>query len=118
MNILDRLLLASAFYKNKMWKKDNEKLSNLISTIFDGGILENIPIITAYTTLHNEYGVEPKDIDMFVFGTGNFMLNSEYKTTQQINNMSKINFGLNLITNYITGANEQTSIGWRSVYGV
>lgn len=30
------------------------------------GVLENIPVVTTYTTLRSELGLEAKDIDMFI----------------------------------------------------
>ena len=36
------------------------------SVIMDGGILENIPIISTYTTLRSELGARPEDLDVFV----------------------------------------------------
>lgn len=36
------------------------------SVLFDGGVLENIPVVTTYTTLRSKLGIEAKDIDMFI----------------------------------------------------
>lgn len=36
------------------------------SVIIDGGVLENIPVVTTYTTLRSKLGIEAKDIDMFI----------------------------------------------------
>ena len=39
------------------------------SVLIDGGVLENIPVVTTYTTLRSKLGIEAKDIDMFIIGT-------------------------------------------------
>jgi patatin-like phospholipase/acyl hydrolase len=101
------LLLAARQQELIAHNKDLDRSS----IIFDGGVLENIPVITTYTTLQNELGVEPKDIDMFVIGTGNFMDLCPYKVND-VNNWAIVDTALKLIVPYVTSSNEQTSVFW------
>jgi predicted acylesterase/phospholipase RssA len=101
------LLLSANEHKNIINYPDFNKSS----IIFDGGLLENIPIISTYTTLHNELGVEPKDLDVFVIGTGN-SIRKEYYSLNEINKWSVFKILTNLIIPYTTNSNEQTSIFW------
>lgn len=105
--INEKILLLSALEKNSAIANEFKKAS----VIFDGGILENIPIISTYATLRSNLGVEPKDIDMFVIGTGNFK-NSKHFTVEQVNKWSSLKILNKLIIPYITDSNEQTSIFW------
>lgn len=86
------------------------------STLLDGGVLENIPIISTYTTLHNELGIEPKDIDMFVIGTGNFINTTDY-TAEDISKWTILDYCLKMIVPYVTSSNEQMSVFWGSQMG-
>ena len=86
------------------------------STLLDGGVLENIPIISTYTTLHNELGVNPKDIDMFVIGTGNFVNTSDY-TAKNISKWTILDYCLKMIVPYVTSSNEQMSVFWGAQMG-
>lgn len=104
----EKILLLSAVERNKLI---NSPDFNKSSIIFDGGLLENIPVISTYTTLHNELGVEPKDIDMFIIGTGNEIRNN-YFSLEKINSWSILTILTKLIIPYITNSNEQTSIFW------
>ena len=57
-----------------LWQEEQKnKIKNLAdirkSVLVDGGVLENIPVVTTYTTLRSELGIEAKDIDMFIIGT-------------------------------------------------
>lgn len=86
------------------------------SIIFDGGVLENIPVISTYTTLKNELGVNPEDIDMLVLGTGNFMDLCEYDA-DDVNKWSIADIALKLIIPYVTSSNEQMSVFWGAQMG-
>jgi patatin-like phospholipase/acyl hydrolase len=89
---------------------------NRNSIIFDGGVLENIPVVSTYTTLKNELGVNPEDIDMFVIGTGNFTDFCNYDAND-VNNWSIADIALKLIIPYVTCSNEQMSVFWGSQMG-
>ena len=62
----EKLLLMSALQDEVMQKSAGKRKA---SVLFDGGVLENIPFMSVYTTLHSEYGARPEDIDMFCIGT-------------------------------------------------
>lgn len=104
----EKTILLKAFEKDMLMQNKNFRKS---STLLDGGILENIPIVSTYTTLHNELGVEPKDIDMFVIGTGNFTSGENY-TAEQVNKWSILDYALKMIVPYVTSSNEQMSVFW------
>jgi len=77
------------------------------------GVLENIPVVTTYTTLRSELGLEAKDIDMFIIGTGD-----DYKCckvdTEGMNKWTLIDWLTKFLIPYVTEANELTSVYWRS----
>ena len=77
----------------------------------DGGVLENIPIISTYTTLHSELGVQPEDLDIFVFGAGDLEKEKNHRI-EEVNNWSVIDTLKNLIIPYVTDSNEMTSLYW------
>lgn len=87
------------------------------SVVLDGGLIENIPVISTYTTLHNEYGIQPEDIDMFVIGTGDFIVDKTW-TASEVNSWSVLSMMKNLLIPYLTDSNEQTSVFWRSPDGL
>ena len=104
----EKTILLKAFEKEMLMQNANVRKS---STLLDGGILENIPIISTYTTLHNELGVEPKDIDMFVIGTGNFTSAENY-SAEEVNKWSILDYALKMLVPYLTSSNEQMSVFW------
>lgn len=109
----ERILLLSAEEHDLLLQNKNRRLA---STLVDGGVLENIPVISTYTTLHNELGVEPKDIDMFVIGTGNFVNKKDY-TAKDISKWNILDYCLKMIVPYVTSSNEQMSVFWGSQMG-
>ena len=109
----EKILLLTAEEKELLTKNNKRRKA---STLVDGGVLENIPIISTYTTLHNELGVEPKDIDMFVIGTGNFVNKKDY-TAEDISKWSILDYCLKMIVPYVTSSNEQMSVFWGSQMG-
>jgi patatin-like phospholipase/acyl hydrolase len=107
-NICERVTLMREFQEDKT-EKDPE--TNHSSVIMDGGLLENIPIISTYTTLKTEYGVHPEDIDMFVIGAGDLSTEKNH-TINEVNSWSVFDTLKNLIIPYITDSNEMTSLYW------
>ena len=86
------------------------------STLIDGGVIENIPVITTYTALRSQLGLEPKDIDMFVIGTGNDQeLNNV--TVKDIDKWSYIDWLTKFLIPYVTCSNELTSVYWGAQMG-
>lgn len=106
--INEKILLLAANQKELL---TNDPQHRKMSTLLDGGVLENIPVISTYTTLHNELGVEPKDIDMFVIGTGNFINKNDY-TAKDISKWNILDYCLKMIVPYVTSSNEQMSVFW------
>jgi hypothetical protein len=86
------------------------------SVLIDGGVLENIPVVTTYTTLRSELGIEAKDIDMFIIGTGD-----DYKCcdvdTEGMNKWNLIDWLTKFLIPYVTEANELTSVYWGALFG-
>ena len=106
--VKERTVLLKAFEKEMLL---NNRKHRKESTVLDGGILENIPIVSTYTTLHNELGVEPKDIDMFVIGTGNFTSADDW-TADEVNKWTILDYALKMLVPYLTSSNEQMSVFW------
>lgn len=88
-----------------------DDLQGKSSVLFDGGVLENMPIMSAYAALHTEFGANPEDIDMFVFGAGNRSKEKKYSITD-VNKWSVIDALKNLVVPYIVESNVQTSLYW------
>lgn len=80
------------------------------------GVLENIPVVTTYTTLRSEMGLSPKDIDMFIIGTGD-----DYKCTdvdtEAMNKWNLIDWLMKFLIPYVTESNELTSVYWGALFG-
>ena len=99
---------------------EKQKLADLVdsrkSVLIDGGVLENIPVVTAYTTLRSELGIAPKDIDMFIIGTGD-----DYKCcdvdTEGMNKWTLLDWLFKFLIPYVTEANELTSVYWGALFG-
>lgn len=86
------------------------------SILLDGGVIENIPVITTYTTLRSELGIEAKDIDMFVIGTGDDY-SCEPLTVDDMNNWTLLDWLFKFLIPYITESNELTSVYWGALFG-
>ena len=108
VNISEKVTLMSEFQNDKTAK---DPTTNHASVIMDGGILENIPIISTYATLKSEYGVSPEDIDMLVIGAGDLDVEHNH-TLDEVNNWSVFDTLKNLVIPYITDSNEMTSLFW------
>ena len=86
------------------------------STLIDGGVIENIPVITTYTALRSELGIEPSNIDMFIIGTGNDQELNDV-TVKDIDKWSYLDWLTNFLVPYVTCSNELTSVYWGAQMG-
>jgi hypothetical protein len=86
------------------------------SVLIDGGVLENIPVVTTYTTVRSELGIRAEDIDMFIIGTGD-----DYSCCKvDVNKMNKwtlLDWLTKFLIPYVTEANELTSVYWGALFG-
>ena len=102
-------------YRSAMEKQLKHNFSEK-SVIMDGGVIENIPVVTTYTTLQAELGVEPKDIDMLVIGTGDDT-KCNFETYEDVNKWSILEWALKFIVPYVTESNELMSAYWGAQMG-
>lgn len=79
------------------------------SAIVDGGVIENIPVLSTYTTLRSRLGVKVEDIDMLVIGTGDDMNPNENFITDKVNKWNLIDWLTKFIIKYVTQSNELIS---------
>lgn len=75
----------------------------------DGGLWDNIPVMTTATALHDKLGIAFEDMDIFVIGTG-----SRVKTGR---NMEKVKSWMSVqwlspLLDSLTGANENATLFW------
>lgn len=77
----------------------------------DGGLLENVPLITAITKLKAKEGVMFEDMDVFIIGTGYKDVNTG-KTLEQVKNYWPWTWGTKLLLPFATKANEIASEHW------
>lgn len=108
-NTLNEKILAMKAFEIDKIEKDPGAFHS--SVIMDGGVLENIPIISTYTTLHSELGVQPEDLDIFIFGAGDVEKERNARI-DEVNNWSVLDTLKNLIIPYVTDSNEMTSLYW------
>lgn len=79
------------------------------SAIVDGGVIENIPVLSTYTTLKSRLGIKLEDIDMLVIGTGDDMTPDENFIADQVNKWNLIEWLTKFIIKYVTESNELIS---------
>lgn len=79
--------------------------------LLDGGILENIPIITTASMACKHLGVMPSDMDVFAIGTGSPDLDCK-RTIDEVSRYSKLDWAKNLMPTLVTGGNEMMSQLW------
>ena len=72
--------------------------------LIDGGILENIPIITTASMVCKYYNMKPADLDVFAIGTGQTDKNLR-RTKDEVSNYSKLDWAKNLLPIIITTGN-------------
>lgn len=79
--------------------------------LIDGGILENLPVITTAAMACKYMGILPRDMDVLAVGTG--MVDQDTsKTNDQVSHYSKIDWAKNLMPILTTGGNEMMSELW------
>ena len=79
--------------------------------LIDGGILENVPIITTASMICKYLNKKPSDLDMFVIGTGVTDKNLN-RTKQEVDGYTKLDWAKNLLPILITNGNEMMSQLW------
>lgn len=86
------------------------------SALIDGGVIQNIPVVTTYTSLRSELGLKPQNIDMFIIGTGNDQ-GMVTTTADEMNKWSYLDWLTKFLIPYVTCSNESTSIYWGAQMG-
>lgn len=76
----------------------------------DGGILENITVVTAATAIRSKMGIPFDEIDVFVMGCGKS--DKEVKKEGEADHYTKLHWLAKLIVPYVTRANEISSVFW------
>ena len=77
----------------------------------DGGLAENIPVLTALTGIHRRLGWDWKDIDVLAIGTGKRLHDKDY-SLNSINNWWTPACWLKKIIKWLTECNEAATVGW------
>lgn len=86
------------------------------SVLIDSGVIENIPVITTYTTLKTRLGINIEDIDMFIIGTGDDCAHPT-ETAEEVTNWTAVDWLVKFIIPYVTESNELTSINFGAQMG-
>ena len=110
------LTQQAVLYQNLQKEKLQDLAESRKSVLIDGGVLENIPVVTTYTTLRSELGIEAKDIDMFIIGTGDDYTCCKVNT-EEMNRWTLIDWLTKFLIPYVTEANELTSVYWGALFG-
>lgn len=79
--------------------------------MIDGGILENIPLMTAITKLKASEGVQFEDMDVFILGTGAKDVKMN-KDLREVTNYWPWQWATNMLLPFATKANEIASEHW------
>ena len=86
------------------------------SVLIDSGVIENIPVITTYTTLKSRYGINVEDIDMFIIGTGDDC-SHPMETAKDVTNWTAVDWLVKFIIPYVTESNELASVNFGAQMG-
>ena len=86
------------------------------NVLVDGGVLENIPIVTSSAMACKYLGAKISDIDIFVLGTGNLDINHK-KTREKVSRYSVIEWANCLMPILATKGNEMMSKFWGRYLG-
>lgn len=86
------------------------------NVLIDGGVLENIPIITSSAMACKYLNIKISDIDIFVIGTGNLDVDHS-KTNESVSKYSVIEWANCLMPILITKGNEMMSEFWGRYLG-
>lgn len=84
--------------------------------LIDGGILENIPIITTATMIKRYLNISHTELDVFVIGTGKKDIDMS-KTIKQVNKYTHLDWAKKLLPIITTGGNEMMSNFWGQYIG-
>ena len=84
--------------------------------LVDGGVLENIPIVTSSAMACKYLNIKISDIDIFVIGTGNLDINHG-KTNERVSRYSVIEWANCLMPILTTKGNEMMSKFWGRYLG-
>lgn len=79
--------------------------------LIDGGLIEVAPLITAVTTLKAKRGIEFKDMDVLMLGTGKD-ISDKPLSMDAYNGLTIAGMALDVIVPYVTLANEIASKFW------
>lgn len=110
------LTQQAIIYQEEQKKNISEIIAGRKSILVDGGVLENIPVVTTYTTLRSKLGIEAKDIDMFIIGTGDDYCSAKC-TVNQMNKWNVIDWLTKFLIPYVTESNELMSVYWGALFG-
>lgn len=77
----------------------------------DGGLLENIPLMTAITKLKRIEGVNFENMDIFIIGTGSVAVNKN-KTLKEVKKYYPWEWGTKLLLPFTTKSNEIATEHW------
>ena len=84
--------------------------------ITDGGVRENIPIVTTATGLRSKCGIEFKDMDVLVLCTGK-VIDKNCGSYDQVSKWNLIDWALKFIVPNVTNGNESMSQFWGNHLG-
>ena len=79
--------------------------------LIDGGILQNLPIITTASMICKYLNKKPSDLDILAIGTGQTDKNMT-RTRKEVSHYSKLDWAKNLLPILITTGNEMMSELW------
>ena len=82
----------------------------------DGGLLENIPLMTAITKMKNIEGVRFENMDIFIIGTGSSAVNKN-KTLREVSRYYPWEWGTKLLLPFTTKSNEIATEHWGNELG-
>lgn len=84
--------------------------------LIDGGILENLPVMTTVAMIRKHYGVRLSDIDVLAVGTGVLDQNTS-RTNREVSRYSRLDWARNLFPILTTGGNAMMSELWGGSMG-
>jgi len=88
-----------------------------VGTAFiDGGLLENIPIVTTCTAVHDKMGVDFKDMDVLAIGTGR--IRKKVRKDPGCYRSWTIGHWMHPLVDMLTEANEMASVFWAGQLGL
>lgn len=107
-----------SFHHMKLWKIARATSAAPIffspyseNILIDGGILQNIPIITTASIVCKYLNMKPSDLDVFAIGTGKIDKDLT-RTRKQVAKYTKLDWAKNLLPIIVTGGNQMMSQIW------